>query len=96
MELLVPFGWSLVLTAAHTMVNNYMIEIFLWAVMADLLTGIMKSFTGHAKVKVDSSTGLRGLAKALTSYAASPYDLSNFGRTAIRCDFECSRPFLYR
>ncbi|VDG18438.1 Xin Secretion/Phage Lysis Holin [Lactobacillus brevis KB290] [Lactiplantibacillus mudanjiangensis] len=62
---LVPFGWSLVLTAAHAMVNNMYIEVFLWAVMADLMTGIVKSFTGHAKVKADSSTGLRGLAKHL-------------------------------
>lgn len=61
----VPFGWELVLKSAHGMVNNMYIEIFLWAVMADLFTGIVKSFTGHAKVKANSSTGLKGLAKHL-------------------------------
>lgn len=61
----IPFGWALVLNSAHAMVNNMYIEIFLWAVMADLLTGIVKSFTGHAKIKADSSTGLKGLAKHL-------------------------------
>lgn len=61
----IPFGWALVLSSAHAMVNNMYIEVFLWAVMADLLTGIVKSFTGHAKVKADSSTGLKGLAKHL-------------------------------
>lgn len=61
----VPFGWMLVLQAARSMVNNSYIEIFLWAVMADLATGIIKSFTEKAKVKADSSTGLKGLAKHL-------------------------------
>ncbi|WP_261809560.1 phage holin family protein [Levilactobacillus humaensis] len=60
-----PFGWDLVITAASSMVNNYYIEVFLWAVMADLLTGIVKSFTHRSKVKADSSRGLRGLAKHL-------------------------------
>lgn len=59
----VPFGWDLVITAANSMVNNYLIEIFLWAVVADLATGITKSFTKHSKEKADSSRGLRGLAK---------------------------------
>lgn len=59
----VPFGWDLVIHAAYTMVNNYLIEIFLWAVVADLATGITKSFTSRAEVKADSSRGLRGLAK---------------------------------
>lgn len=61
----VPFGWGLVLNAAHGMVNNAYIEIFLWSVIADLFTGIVKSFTARAKIKADSSTGLRGLAKHL-------------------------------
>jgi len=59
----VPFGWDLVIIAAASMVNNYVIEVFLWAVMADLLTGIVKSFTRRSETKADSSTGLRGLAK---------------------------------
>src|SRR5699024_4715684 len=59
----VPFGWDLVITAANSMVNNYLIEIFLWAVVADLATVITKSFTKHSKEKADSSRGLRGLAK---------------------------------
>ncbi|WP_225429316.1 phage holin family protein [Levilactobacillus brevis] len=41
------------------------IEAFLWAVMADLLTGIVKSFSPRAKHKADSSIGLYGLAKHL-------------------------------
>lgn len=61
----IPFGWSLVLNAASTMVDNRYIEVFLWAVMADLMTGIVKSFTIRAKIKADSSRGLRGLAKHL-------------------------------
>lgn len=61
----IPFGWSLVLNAASTMVDNRYIEAFLWAVMADLMTGIVKSFTIRAKIKADSSRGLRGLAKHL-------------------------------
>ncbi|KRN01051.1 hypothetical protein FD13_GL001452 [Levilactobacillus senmaizukei DSM 21775 = NBRC 103853] len=33
--------------------------------MADLLTGIVKSFTKGAKIKADSSVGLKGLSKHL-------------------------------
>jgi len=58
-----PFGWMLVLKAAISMVDNQYIEIFLWVVMADLLTGIVKSFSHNAKHKADSSRGLYGLAK---------------------------------
>lgn len=60
-----PFGWSLVIVAASRMVDNPFIEAFLWAVMADLLTGIVKSFSPRAKHKADSSIGLYGLAKHL-------------------------------
>lgn len=60
-----PFGWQLVIGAASRMVNNPLIEAFLWAVMADLLTGIVKSFSPRAKDKADSSIGLYGLAKHL-------------------------------
>lgn len=60
-----PFGWSLVLTAAAKMVNNPLIEAFLWTVVADLLTGIVKSFSKRSKTKADSSIGLYGLAKHL-------------------------------
>lgn len=60
-----PFGWQLVLGAASRMVNNPFIEVFLWAVMADLLTGIVKSFSHKAKNKADSSVGISGLAKHL-------------------------------
>lgn len=60
-----PFGWSLVIGAASRMVNNPFIEVFLWAVMFDLLTGIVKSFSHRAKTKADSSVGLYGLAKHL-------------------------------
>ncbi len=46
-----PFGWSLVIGAASRMVDNPFIEAFLWAVMADLLTGIVKSFSPRAKTQ---------------------------------------------
>lgn len=59
------FGWELVLRAARSMVDNPYIEIFLWAVMFDLLTGITKSFSPKAKKKADSTKGLYGLAKHL-------------------------------
>ncbi|WP_158727576.1 phage holin family protein [Levilactobacillus enshiensis] len=61
----VPFGWGLVLQSSAKMVNNPVVEVFLWAVMADLLTGIVKSFSHRSKVKADSSVGLYGIAKHL-------------------------------
>lgn len=59
----IPFGWELVLGAASKMVDNPFIEAFLWVVMADLLTGIVKSFSPRAKTKADSTIGFYGLAK---------------------------------
>lgn len=59
------FAWGMVIDSARAMVNQPYIDIFLWTVMADLLTGIVKSFSKRAETKAKSSIGLYGLAKHL-------------------------------
>lgn len=59
------YNWPLVLVAAQKMVSNPIIDIFLWVVIADLVTGFVKAFSSKAKHKADSSVGIFGAVKHL-------------------------------
>ncbi|WP_137597483.1 phage holin family protein [Paucilactobacillus kaifaensis] len=57
------FTFDLVLFASRKMVDNPLIEAFLWVVIFDMATGLLKSFFPKAKKKADSTTGIQGAIK---------------------------------
>ena len=54
-----------VLLAARHMVDNPIVEVFVWAVVFDLASGFAKAFSRKAKHKADSSVGIFGAVKHL-------------------------------
>lgn len=61
----VPPGYSfqMVINSAFSMVDNPYIEIFLWAVIADMATGMLKATKKNAKRHINSTKGLNGTVK---------------------------------